>query len=142
MISTLSHSKFIQYQVAFERSIRQTPAEATLILTKNIVSTGEFTDFTGESGRGEVRHTIKCLYKRDFSRSERIKQGIEEEVSGVVYLSPRDLMDTLGTFKLDKFKTRVVLNDIEYIVGSTIYRAPFYNSCIAVELRLRDKNKL
>lgn len=140
MITALTHTRFLRYQELFRLSVQKAPISIDLLIT-SMTTVGGFTDFTGDSARSEKTYRVKALYRRDFSTNDRIKYGIPDEVSGIVYVAPRELIDTMGTFKLNRFKTKVRLHDIVYVVENVIYKAPFYNSCISVEIRLKDITK-
>ena len=140
-ITRITQTRFVRFRQQFFKTLQCVPSECTLIFTSKAESTGQFTNFTGESDRVKEEHTVKCLYKREFSANDRVKYGLHEDVSGVVYVAPTDLVDALGTFKIDKRKFSVLLNEINYIVDTVIFRGPFYNSCIAVEIRVKDPDR-
>lgn len=140
MLPELSHIKFLKLQDRFHRAVHKSPVSCILRVTNVTDSPTEkgFTKFTGDSTRGFTDYTFKCLYQREIPQWSRIKQGLNQDISGLVYLSGKDVLETfLGVIPHEHLLTKVFLYDDEFGVESQVQKEPLYNSLIALELRLR-----
>lgn len=136
-VANLTLQKFQRYRAVFEQEVNKQPVEANIILAVIADSTG-FTGFTGDKTPTYIDKVVKCLYKRDFSPFERTKFGLKDEVTGVLYIPPNNLIAAFGTWKLAETKIKVLLYGDTYGVGYVRFNGPMYDSCISVEYRLID----
>lgn len=138
VIQKISKYQFEQYRETYRRMVEKSPIFCDLEITTTINSTGSFTNFTGDNQRLTTKYNFPCLYNRNIAQNERIKYGLHESVTGILYLSPTHLQNRLGSFKLDKRKVVVYLTEEKFIVDTIVYLSPMYNSCLTVEIRLTD----
>ena len=141
----LTRSRFLLYQGEFYRKLLRTPFKVTLeIFTVTPPpETGEFSldAFVGDSERTSKLYEFNALYEREIPLRTREKYGLPKEVNGIVYLSPKQLEGTLGTFKLDWNKTKVHFADRTQVIQKIEELEPLYNSCIGIQLFLKDTLK-
>ena len=71
----------------------------------------------------------------------REKYGLPKEVNGIVYLSPLQLVPVLGTFKLDWNKTKVHFAGHTQVVEKIEYLEPLYDSCVGIQIFVKDDLK-
>ena len=142
MIVTLSH--FRRYQEVFYRKLLSIPFKIQLeVITVSKDPTTEFsiTNFVGDNNRVSELYEFQALYEREIPPRTREKYGIPEEVNGVVYLSPLQLIPILGTFKLNMYKTKVHFAGSVQVIQKIEYLEPLYDSCIGIQLFLQDSLK-
>lgn len=145
MIPELSHIKFLKYRDRFHSSVQKSPVSC--IITLSVVQNPDditedvksFSDFTGDSTRVETTYTFKCLYQREISPVTRTKFGLNEDVSGLVYLSAKDVEDKIGRWKLDyREVAKLTLYETDYAVSSLMFKEPMFDSCVALEFRVKN----
>lgn len=136
-IPVLTQVKFEGYKITFRKTVEINPASCTL-MKENVTSTGDFTDFTGDSDRTTVSYNFKCLYKREFQPAERTKYGLHGNESGIIWLAPDHLATQFGTWKVDVRKWYVKLAESIFIVDRVVYEEPLFGSCLAIRLYLVD----
>lgn len=133
----LTAHRFHKMRNSFAREVAKSPAVCQLQIT-DVTQTTAFDAFTGDSDREIFTYDIKCLYEREFSKNTREKYGLSEKVTGIVYLAPEALQTATGTETLDKRTLKIMLAGILYGVDTVINKAPFYGTCVAIEIRLTD----
>lgn len=140
----ITQGNFRRYQEAFFRKIKATPFTIQLEIV-TIIRTGKagfsLEDFVGDNERTSTFHTFNALYEREIPLRSREKYGLPKEVNGVVYLSPLQLVPVLGTFELNWNKTRVHFTGHTQVIQKIEYLEPLYNSCIGLQLFLKDTLK-
>lgn len=141
-MSGLSINKFFKHKNVYNTTVLRSPVTCTLVVTSIKVEQGAYETFTGDSERNEDSYELNCIYKRDFDQMQRMKFGYEADVSGVVYLSPDQVLEKLGTVSLDETKLRVSLQGFTYGVVRVINHGQIYGSIFAIEIRLSNPTKL
>lgn len=138
----LSHSRFLRYQGIFYRNVVNADMVIELGVTTAVQPTGDFlTDFTGSSNRDITWFKFPALYSTSINTAIREITGISETEQGQIFLSPLQLIPVLGYYKLDKLKVRIKKSEHLFLVEKITYLEPLYNSCIALQLDLRDAIK-
>ena len=93
-------TNFGEIQQRFFARIAQcgNPTRVTLGFLK-IISTGSFTDFTGDSKREiDKAYELHCLYQRYLNDKQREKAGVVEDVDLSIFISPLELEAVTGSF--------------------------------------------
>lgn len=139
-VTKITQARLIKYRDTFQREVSKQDISVELTLTTTTTD-GAFTDFTGDSTRNPNTYLVPCLYKRQFSTHERTKYGLSDDVTGVIYMAPKDLEKIVGKWRFSKQEVKVNLHDIDYLVESVVYNAPHFDTCISVEMRLKDPDK-
>jgi hypothetical protein len=98
-------------------------------------------EFVGERPRETKLYNFPALYEREIPIRVREKYGLPKEVNGVVYLSPISLKQKLGVEVLDWDKTKVHFAGKIQVIQKIEYLEPLYNSCIGVQLFVKDDLK-
>lgn len=141
----LNSQTFKAYQNKFHSKIIQTPHVITLEVfsVEDKIDTGEFDldSFVGDSVRTSKKYQFNALYEKDISTRTREKYGITNLVNGIVYLSPIQVSKEFGTYKVDKNKTVVHFNGATQVIDKIDYLDELFNSCIAIQIFLRDDTK-
>lgn len=105
MINTL---KFKKLQKLFFKQVTSScnPTTVTLKFIK-LTSTGDYTDFTGDSGREVDKEVVlSCFYTRSLSNKQRDKFGVSEDVTTILYISPIELKNKFGSDTLPEYVRR------------------------------------
>jgi hypothetical protein len=139
-VSKLTRSKFHEVQRGFFNTVRQSPTCCEIKETTVSATSLSYSEFVGESDRTVKAYSIKCLFHRIVNNHDRDKFGLSKDVSAIIYTSPTILSAAMGKWQLDDTKIRVTLLGREYLVSAIFYSGHIeeYNSCISVELRLKD----
>lgn len=140
----LTHSRFLRYREAFYKKVIQSPQVVELVMHQTEAA-GEdvparrksLLDFVGDSPRIEKGYLLHCLYEHTTDPHVREKRGLNDEVSGVVYLAPQQLKALTGKETLDRLATKIKFRGAEFIVDSVVQLEPFFGTCISVEVRLK-----
>ena len=138
----ISKGKFLQYQRMFHQKIVNTPHTIGLEVVSlvRVPSEGEFSldAFVGDSSRTPVIYSLQALYVRDIPMKAREKYGLPIEVNGMIFLSEIQLTNTVGSFRLDWNKVKIHFQGGVQVVQKVEYLEPLYDSCIGVQLFLKD----
>ena len=145
MSMLITKQKFTYYQNAFYKKLLRTPYKVGL----EIVSVRDSTDseedflasFVGDSTRESVTYTFNTLYEKEISDRTREKYGLPKEVNGIVYLSPKQLIPKLGTYKLDWNKTKVHFEGRTQVINKIVYLESLYDSCVGIQIFVQDELK-
>ena len=143
----VSKNKFLQYQNLFYSKLQKTPYKIQLeIITveKHNDSKGfSIDDFVGDSKRTSKFYEFRALYEKDISSRTREKYGLPQEVNGVVYLSPKQLVPKLGDYHLNWNRTKVHFENHVQVIDRIIYLEEFkeYDSCVGIQIFLKDDLK-
>lgn len=138
---TLSHTTFVQVQAQFHRIVQSSPLCANLVIVESTPEAGSYDTLMGNSTRSITKEVpLKVLFNRNVDDNTRTKFGLSEDVSGVLYVSPIDLIIATGSWKLDGRKLKVQFLEETYLVKRVHYisNVPKFSSCLAVEIRLYD----
>lgn len=137
----ITGARFKHYQMIFHKKIMKTPFNVEIeIYSVAKKSTGEFTldSFVGDSTRSSVKYKLNALYEREISSRTREKYGLPKEVNGIVYFSPIQLKQLLGTYKLDWNKTVVHFAERTQVIQKIDYLEPLFNDCVGVQVFVKD----
>lgn len=141
----LTPSAFKGYQKNFHSKIMQTPHVITLevfsVPDKGDSNEFSLEEFVGDSVRNSVKYVFNALYEKDISARTREKYGITNLVNGIVYLSPLQVISKLGTYRVDKNKSVIHFNGAVQVIDKIDYLEELHNSCIAIQIFLRDATK-
>lgn len=139
----LTKAKFKHYQQIFHKKVMGTPFNIELEIFSVSAGSGEFSldSFVGDSTRTSVRHTFNALYEREIPLRMREKYGLPKEVNGIIYLSPLQLVQKVGTFELDWNKTVVHFTGRTQVIQKIEYLEPLYKDCVGVQIFLKDTQK-
>ena len=143
----VSKTKFLQYQNMFYKKLLKTPYKIQLeiIIVQKIEPTGEFSieAFVGDSPRKSEFYEFRALYEKEISNRIREKYGLPQEVNGVVYLSPRQLVPKFGDYHLDWNKTKVHFEGRTQVIDKIVYLEEFkeYGSCVGIQIFVKDDLK-
>lgn len=141
-IPKLTHSKFLTIRGVFHKAVMQSPRSVTLYIEEADKKAGSVKEFMGSSPRNrKSEKTHKVLYESIISPNVRDQVGYVKSQSGVIYLSPIDLKESYGTYKIDERGTRIIMNGYTYLVDHVEYLEELFESCVAVELWLREAKK-
>lgn len=139
-IQALSAQRFNNFRDRFYKEVTKSPVTA-LLRFYTVNSIGAFTDITGDSDREYEQISVKCLYDREMTEFKRSKYGLEQDVSGLLFVSPIHFSQATPDYKkwIENFnKIRVVLYAGEYQVSLIRLKEPLYGSFICAELHLKD----
>lgn len=100
-----------------------------------------FEAFVGDSTRSSKMYEFNALYEAEISDRMREKYGLPQEVNGIVYLSPKQLMQKLGYYRLDWNKTKVHFRGRVQVISKIVYLEELYDSCVAVQIFVKDALK-
>jgi hypothetical protein len=95
----------------------------------------------GNTTRTETSVTLPCLYTRTFDDRTRSKYGLTNNVSGMVYVSPDQLVQAFGTYRLPDNQVTIELTGEKFYCAKIVYNGEISNyndSCVSVEFRLKD----
>lgn len=123
------------------------PSTVKIQLIK-ITSTGDLTDFTGDSLRSVERELeLTCLYQRYLNDKQREKAGVSELVSISIFISPLELEKKYGNFEFPKSVTSsysgiaIIFDGQHHEIDSIRYLEPIQRlgktTCIAYQINLR-----
>lgn len=141
----LTHLHFLRYQEVFYQKLLRIPHRISLeiITVAPSIVPDEFSieSFVGDSSRTSKMYEFTALYERDIPSRTREKYGLPREVNGTIYLSPRQLVPVLGTYKLDWNTTKVHFSDRVQVIDRIIELEPLFNSCIGIQIFVKDDLK-
>ena len=140
----ISTAKFRHYQEVFYKKICKVPFTVDIeIFSVTSSPVGEFSveAFVGDSVRTSKTYSFRALYEREIPARVREKYGLPKEVNGIIYLSPIALVQQLGDFRLDWNKTVIHFAGRSQVIQKIEYLEPLYNSCIGVQIFLKDTQK-
>ena len=148
MNNILPKSKFARYQNIFYQKVMGTPYEIELeVVTPLGVADWDddsgfsLEQFVGDSTRTSSTHKFRALYEKEISDRTREKYGLPKEVNGIVYLSPKQLVPVFGDYHLDWNTTKVHFEGRVQVVNKIVYLEELYNSCVGVQIFVRDELK-
>lgn len=145
-MNILPQAKFARYQNIFYQKVTATPYTIEL----EVVTPADYMEddggfslekFVGDSPRTSTTHTFKALYEKEISDRTREKYGLPKEVNGIVYLSPKQLVPVFGDYHLDWNTTKVHFEGRVQVVNKIVYLEELYNSCVGVQIFVRDELK-
>ncbi len=133
-------TKFNKYKATFHNKVSTSPKVATFVVTTLTGSDADsLKSFMGSSGtRQSSTKVFNVLFNKQALSYERGKPGIDSQFTGVVYVSPDQLVNAYGTYKVNGYVTRIIIDTEEFIVDNINYLEELYGSCIAVEINLKD----
>lgn len=143
----VTKTKFLQYQNMLYKKLLATPykVELEIIEVQNTNANDEFSfdAFVGDSPRTSKFYEFRALYEKNISEQTREKYGLNSEVNGIVYLSPKQLIPKLGDYHIDMNKTKVHFEGRTQVITKVIYLEEFkeYNGCVGVQIFLKDDLK-
>lgn len=142
-MNVLPQAKFKQYRQIFFRKVTGTPYSIQLETVTPLVPASDFSleEFVGDSPRVSNVHTFPALYEKDISDRVREKYGLPKEVNGIVYLSPLQLVPVYGDYHLDWNTTKIHFEGRVQVINKIVYLEELYNSCVGVQIFVRDENK-
>ena len=146
-MNILPKAKFLRYQSIFHQKVMATPytieLEVVRVSTDFMDEDGGFSleKFVGDSPRTSTTHKFKALYEKEISDRTREKYGLPREVNGIVYLSPKQLVPVFGDYHLDWNTTKIHFEGRVQVVNKIVYLEELYNSCVGVQIFVRDDNK-
>lgn len=143
----VSKGQFLRYQNTFYDKLKKTPYYIELeiyeVIKKNTNNDAfDLENFVGDSER-VVKKTVKfnALFEREISDRMREKFGLPTEVNGVVYLSPIQLKQKLGTDRLSWQKTKVKFSGRTHVIDRIYYLEEMYNSYVGAQIFVKDDLK-
>ena len=145
----ITKQRFLRYRDLFYRKVSQSPEVCTIITTAK-TSAGSLEDFVGASNRTTTEYTIPVLYNYDIQDFGREKVGLTNMQSAVVYISPLQVLKAQGEGSVPQYvdkaavllkaqTTKVILKGHRYIVEKVDFMEPLFDTCIAIQLTLRDE---
>lgn len=137
----VTEAKFLKYQAIFNQHVEESDMILEVGFNKIPNQSGDFLrDFTGSNAREEtVWHSFHALYETNIATYIRDKVGMTAaHESGAIYLSPLQLIPIFGSFVIDKKTTIFRKSGHLFLPDSIQYLEPLYDTCIAVEIRLRE----
>lgn len=139
----ITKSRFLHYQGVFYQKLRKTPHTVQLEVFTVATPSNEFSmdDFVGDAAVTPRTFIVQALYERDIPTRTREKYGLPSEVNGIVYISPLQLVPLVGTFRLDWNKTKVHFQDHVQVIQKIEYLEPLFDSCVGIQLFLKDALK-
>jgi hypothetical protein len=140
----LTQTAFKRYQDVFHKKIMNTPFKVTIEITTVTAPTTEgfsMEKFVGGSPRTPKFYEVNALYEREIPLRTREKYGLPKEVNGVVYFSPIQLKQVIGTFELDWNKTKIHFAGSVQVIQKIELLEPLYNECLGVQVFLKDALK-
>ena len=138
----ISQATFLRYQQTFATKVKASPY--SVILKTIVVTTtpGSLEEFTGDSARNiGSTNSIPCLYEKTINPRQREKYGLPDTVDGVLFISPLQLIPLFGSFRLSKNKTIFIFQEREQVIENITYLELLHNSCISVQINLKDSLK-
>lgn len=133
LTNNLTQQKFENYRAAFLKKVIENPFTFDLIVTTVTDVADTIEQFVGSQQRTPTTHTFPCLYEFNTDTDSRENVGIVVGTYVQLYVSPLQLVEKFGTFKLEKSKIKFVLNGDTYIIQGVTYLLEVYGSCIAVQ---------
>lgn len=141
----LTQPKFSRYRQVFFNKVKATPYTIKLEIVQPQVSADseEFSleSFVGDNPRESKFYEFRALYEKEISDRTREKYGLPKEVNGIVYLSPLQLVPVFGDYHLDWNKTKVHFEGHVQVINKIIYLEELYNSCVGIQIFVRDELK-
>lgn len=137
----ISKGKFLSYQTLFYNKICNTPYKIQLeVTTISDTDRGFIESFVGDSERSTTLTEFRALYEKDISSKTREKYGISQEVNGIVYLSPKQLVPIYGDYHLDWKRVNVKFAGRTQVIEKVVYLEEFkeYGTCIGVQIFVKD----
>lgn len=144
-MALVGSSKFFNYQGIFYNKVQASEMIIELGIEVAAAPSGNFLrDFGGVNPRSVATwHKFPALYEAnfdDFNRDEKV--GLTEQESGTIYLSPLQLIPVFNSFIIDRKATVIrKWNGTayhEFIISNVKYLEPLYDSCLAVEINLKE----
>lgn len=83
--------------------------------------------------------TIPVLFTKQPDPEERGRPGLGNTFSGVIYVSPLQLIENFGEYKIDAEKYSINLAGHDYVVDWLDWLEEAYDTCVAVEIKLKSK---
>lgn len=114
------------------------PHKVTLIDNVLDAPDSDLSAFTGDREVTQKTYEFTALYNREIQIRERQKYGLTDEVNGIIFLSPLELIPKRGSFQVDTKLTKIFFAGKEQIIERVDYLEPLYNSCIAVQIFVKD----
>lgn len=143
----VTKNKFLQYQNMFYKKLQQTPYKIQLevVTVQKLEPTEEFSmdAFVGDSPRTSKFYKFRALYEKEISNRIREKYGLPQEVNGVVYLSPKQLIPKFGDYHLDWNRTKIHFEGRTQVIDKVVYLEEFkeYGSCVGIQVFVKDDLK-
>lgn len=133
--NVLTEEKFVNYRDAFLKKVTDSPFMFNLIVISVTSSDANSIEaFTGSQGRTALTYTLPCLYEYTMDEDGRESVGLTSSEFASIFISPTQLEEVVGTYKLDKSKIKFSLNGDEYITTKVTYLLEVYNSCVSVQI--------
>ena len=140
MRKRLGQQDFLKYQAIFYQYVDA--GDLIIELGKNS-STAPGDDFLENFQGSNLRnptdwYRFPTLYNTQIDADLRDKIGISSIQSGTIYLSPLQLIPVFGTFEIDKLITVIKKSGHNFSIDRIEYLEPLYDSCVAIEINLKD----
>ena len=143
----ITHTKFIEFQRKFFQTVKGLPVMCTFHEIHNDPNGSGFDALMKTSPKlPETTFKLQALYKKDFTPYDRVRYGLRENVSGIIWFSPLELKRRAGIVTLKEQNYKVHFDDIHdsdqtYQIDCIKYLEPMYNTCIAIEIHLVDNRR-
>jgi hypothetical protein len=137
----LTKGRFLSLQGKFYRKVTASPMKIDLVVVTAITPADDYDAFVGDSDRTSKTYSFPCLYKRQLSDYDRTKYGLTAEINGLIWLSPIDIKKQLPDFHIDKALVTSIFAGKKQVLDQVDYLEPYYDTCIAVFLKLKDAHQ-
>lgn len=142
MTVILTQSRHDNFVEVFHRNVINSPKTVTLRLLEldEENTTGSFEDFTGTTEPATSKEvSFPCLYKKNKLEFDDSFIGFNNIVDGRIYLSPKQLTNAFGTFRLDARQVNFILDGVEYNCVKVSFLEELFSMPIGVEFTIKDK---
>lgn len=137
----LAKSSFEKFQAIFYRKVAASPYSITLSIITPTTVQGSMEEFVGDSDRDVKQYEFPCLYEKTVDVMQREKYGLPDMIDGIVFLSPLQLVPVLGTYLINKERTKITFEGRTHVIDRVIYLESLFNSCVSVQLDIKDDLK-
>jgi len=139
----VTKGQFLNYQNIFYQKLLRTPHSVSLeVVTVHHEHPEEefsFERFVGDSKREtKLYDNIQALYEKEVPNRTREKYGLSYEVSGVVYLSPKQIEPIFSTYVIPLNTTKIHFNGRVQVIDKIIYLEEMYGSCVGIQIFVKD----
>jgi hypothetical protein len=136
MSKLVTRGRFLRYQNEFYKKASRSDIIALFTKIIPTINSGSLDDFLGTSSRSSESKEIPILFNKDALDHSRESFGISKQFTGTIYVAPKHLIDSFGTFKIEENKFIVTLQEHDYVINNFNYLELMYESCLSVELEL------